>query len=103
MKTYYKLVRDRIPEIIAASGRTCQVRVLKPEEYLAYLQQKLGEEFAEYQADGSVQELADLVEVVQAIIEAQGLAWEQFEAMRRQKREERGGFAERLLLESVSE
>lgn len=101
MKVYNKLVRDRIPEIIAESGRTCRVRTLEPGEYQAHLQQKLTEEMAEYQADGSVQELADLVEVVQAIVQAQGLTWAEFEAIRRQKCAERGGFAQRLLLESV--
>jgi len=103
MKIHHKLVRDRIPEIIATSGRTCAVRVLAPGEYEEHLQRKLAEEMAEYQADGSVQELADLVEVVQAIIEARGMTWAEFEAIRQQKRDERGGFARRLLLETVSE
>lgn len=101
MPVYNKLVRDRIPEIIQASGRTCQVRTLDADTYLIRLREKLAEEMAEYQADHSVPELADLVEVVQALVEARGLTWEEFEEIRRQKREERGGFARRLLLESV--
>jgi predicted house-cleaning noncanonical NTP pyrophosphatase (MazG superfamily) len=101
VKIYNKLVRDRIPEIVAASGKQARFRTLEPDEYMIHLQQKLAEEMAEYQADKSLEELADLVEVAQAIAAAQGLTWEQFEALRRKKREERGGFALRLLLESV--
>ena len=42
-----KLVRDRIPEIIEASGRTCIKEVLPDDAYIRALDAKLNEELAE--------------------------------------------------------
>ena len=49
--TYNKLVRDRIPEIIQASGKMCSTEILPDEDYLKYLDAKLDEELAEYHKD----------------------------------------------------
>jgi predicted house-cleaning noncanonical NTP pyrophosphatase (MazG superfamily) len=98
MPEYNKLVRDRIPEIIEASGRRCEVRELNDEEYLTALNRKLGEELQEYLADGSLGELADLVEVIHAIVRLKGRTVEALEDIRRQKHQARGGFSKQLLL-----
>ena len=98
-----KLVRDRIPEIIEGSGKTCVTRILPQEEYLAALDAKLTEELAEYQADKSMEELADLLEVMMAVAEARGHSFTEVEAIRRAKAEKRGGFRERIFLESVTD
>ncbi|MBO5127898.1 MAG: nucleoside triphosphate pyrophosphohydrolase [Clostridia bacterium] len=98
---YNKLIRDRIPEIIAKNGQTARVRVLTDEEYLTKLDEKLGEELAEYLADGNIEELADLLEVLYAAALARGTTAEQLDEIRRKKAEERGAFAEKLLLEEV--
>ncbi len=98
-----KLVRNRIPEIIEGSGKTCATRILPQEEYLAALDAKLTEELAEYQADKSMEELADLLEVMMAVAEARGHSFAEVEAIRRAKAEKRGGFRERIFLESVTD
>lgn len=103
MPIYRKLVRDRIPAIIEASGRSCEVAVLEPEAYRAALDVKLAEELAEYQAGGDVAELADLVEVVHAILASRGMTVAEFEAIRQAKAAERGAFADRLWLERVED
>lgn len=103
MKIYEKLVRDRIPEIIEKSGKTCSVRRLSPEDYLRSLRAKLSEELLEYLESGDLSELADLLEVLLATAEAQGYTRDELEAVRRQKAEERDGFRERLLLEWVED
>ena len=51
MKSYHKLVRDRIPEIIEASGKTCTWETLSDEAYLQLLDEKMNEELAEYLGD----------------------------------------------------
>ncbi|MBP3294895.1 MAG: nucleoside triphosphate pyrophosphohydrolase, partial [Clostridia bacterium] len=79
---YNKLIRDRIPEIIAKNGQTARVRVLTDEEYLAKLDEKLGEELAEYLADGNIEELADLLEVLYAAALARGTTAEQLDEIR---------------------
>lgn len=102
-KTYNKLVRDRIPDIIEAQGKTCVVEILSDEEYLRMVDAKLDEELAEYHTDQNIEELADLLEVIFAAAAARGCTREQLEAVRAQKAEERGGFEKKLLLKEVFE
>ena len=70
--THNKLVRDKIPEIISSVGKQAVTRILSDEEYLAELDRKLTEECTEYQADKSIEEMADVFEVPYAIAEARG-------------------------------
>ena len=100
---YNKLVRDRIPKIIEASGKKCVCSTLSDEEYLAMLDAKLNEELAEYQESKSMEELADLLEVMHAVALARGSSMEEVEQIRKQKAEKRGGFEKRILLETVTE
>ncbi len=100
---YNKLVRDNIPEIIRASGRQAEVRELNLREFQEYLDIKLQEELNEYLVSGDVEELADLVEVVQAIVIHKGITPVAFEKIRLAKRQERGGFEKRLLLIKVQD
>ena len=101
MKVYNKLVRDNIPEIIEEDGKACMTRILSDEEYIASLETKLNEEVAEYQADKNLEEMADVLEVLQAICIARGYSLEELEALRAKKANERGGFADKIFLEYV--
>ena len=101
-KIYDKLVRDKIPEIIMKSGKTCLVEVLDNDKYVDLLDKKLFEEMLEYHQDKSVEELADIVEVIYAIAKSRGLSFEEFEKIRNKKADERGGFDKKILLKSVT-
>ena len=101
MKHVNKLVRDGIPDLIAAGGRTADYRVLSPTEFRANLEDKLDEELAEYRETRDHIELMDLVEVIQAILETEGVDWATFERDRAARRAERGGFRARIWLHSV--
>ncbi len=96
-----KLVRDLIPQIIEASGKRALIRTLSHEEYLAALDAKLNEELAEYQADKSMEELADLLEVMMAVAEARGHTFSEVEAIRQAKAKKRGGFRQQIWLDAV--
>jgi predicted house-cleaning noncanonical NTP pyrophosphatase (MazG superfamily) len=98
---YNKLVRDKIPEIIEASGKTCETEILSDEEYLQMLDKKLDEELAEYHKEQNIEELADLLEVLYATAKARGYSIEEIEYVRIEKRNTRGGFDEKILLKSV--
>lgn len=102
-KVYNKLVRDRIPEIIEASGKICLTAMLSDEAYIHMLDQKLNEELAEYQESKSMEELADLIEVIAAAARARGCSWEQLMQIRNQKRAKRGGFEKKILLMEVTD
>ena len=103
MIEYDKLIRDRIPEIIEKSGKRCLVEVMDNEMYIQYLDRKLNEELAEYQADKSLEELADLLEIMYAVAAARGYSVDELESVRKEKAEKRGGFEKRLRLKGVIE
>ena len=98
---YNKLVRDRIPEIIEASGKTCVTEVLPQDAYLQALDVKLNEELAEYQQSKSLEELADLLEVMGAVVKARGYTWDDLTRVRKEKRADRGAFDQRIFLKEV--
>ena len=102
-KTYNKLVRDKIPEIIEKASKTAYTHILSDEEYISELDKKLNEECSEYQADKNIEELADMLEVMYAIAEARGWSVSELEAVRRDKAEKRGGFKEKIFLEYVED
>ena len=100
---YSKLVRDRIPEIIKASGKSCVTEILSDKAYLRLVDAKLDEELAEYHSDQNIEELADLLEVIYAAAMARGYTLEQLESVRAAKAEKRGAFANKILLKEVIE
>ncbi len=91
-----KLVRDRIPEIIRDDGKNPIIEILSNEEYLIELDKKLCEEVAEYQADKSIEEMADILEVLFAVCEARGHSVEELLKVKEAKREKRGGFKDKV-------
>ena len=98
-----KLVRDKIPEIIEKAGKTSVTHTLSDDEYISELDLKLNEECAEYQTDKSIEELADMLEVMYAIAEARGWSVSELESVRREKAEKRGGFKDKTYLEYVED
>ena len=107
MPRYNKLVRDRIPDIIRATGKACRTRELAPAERLAALQMKLHEEVGEYLAAASnqdaIDELADVLEVLLALVRVHGGEPADVEAVRVRKWKARGGFATWTLLLDVDD
>ena len=102
-KRYNKLVCDRIPEIIKSDSKTCIVETMSDSRYLEMLDAKLNEELSEYQESKSLEELADLLEVMRAVVNARGRTWEQLEQIRQEKAAKRGGFEKKILLKEVLE
>ena len=98
MKIYNKLVRDRIPEIILSSSRKPITSVLDKDNYKKELDKKLQEELQEYLKDDNVEELADLVEVVYAILDFKNVSIQEFEKIRNEKVTQRGAFKDRIFL-----
>ena len=101
MSEYHKLVRDCIPEMIQADDKTCAWEILSDEDYLHLLDEKLNEELAEYQDSKSLEELADLLEVMRAVVKARGWTLEELEQVRAEKSAMRGGFEKKILLKEV--
>ena len=104
MKVYNKLVRDKILDIIEKNeGKKPNFRILNSTDYLSELNIKLQEELKEYLESGEVEELADLEEVLRAILSLKNVSYEEFENIRIEKVKKRGGFEKRIYLESLDD
>jgi predicted house-cleaning noncanonical NTP pyrophosphatase (MazG superfamily) len=98
---YSKLIRDRIPEIIQADGRTCRTETLSEDDYRHALLQKLVEEAQEAADSGPdrlVTELADVFEILDTIMSVYSIHRESVLAEQQRRRSQRGAFHKRLRL-----
>ncbi|AHG03494.1 hypothetical protein HALDL1_07690 [Halobacterium sp. DL1] len=102
-REYDKLVRDRIPGVVREDDETPVTHRAEGEAYRDRLADKLTEEAAEYAESRDVEELADVLEVVAALREAHDVDAEELAELRAEKADERGGFAEGVVLERVEE
>lgn len=101
---YNKLVRDKIPqEINNVKGRKASYRVLNQSEYVQELDKKLFEEAHEFVEEHSIEELADLMEVVLAIMEVKNISIEEVEKARILKQNKKGGFKDKIYLIDVEQ
>ena len=101
MKIYNKLVRDRIPEIIRAKGREPILHIADEEEYWRKLKEKLREEVEEFIEAENEEELADMLEVLDAIGRHKRLDWKEVRRILNKKAEERGRFHQRIILDEA--
>lgn len=92
-----KLVRDLIPELV---GPQAKIYVADEFEYKERLKQKLVEETEEFICDGNIEEIADILEVVDALCVVYDFSKEQVDRARQEKNRQRGKFEKRLVFES---
>lgn len=94
----YKLIRDNIPELIAAEGKTCHYATCNTDGlYADLLRAKLVEETNEFLASNNVEELADILTVLNAILEVGGVSQDDFKKVYDEKLEKVGGFTKRYI------
>jgi predicted house-cleaning noncanonical NTP pyrophosphatase (MazG superfamily) len=96
MVKYNKLVRDKIPQILDEKGVPYEKRIALPDEYKAELVKKIKEEAEEFLENNSAEELADIVEVIEALKKLPEYA--NVEQVRIKKKEEKGGFEQKIIL-----
>ena len=102
-KIYNKLVRDKIPQIIADSGNCCTYKILDEAEYFSYLDNKLDEEVKEFHDSHTAEELADILEVIISLAESSGTDEDELFDIRNRKAKERGRFEKKILLIDTTE
>ena len=105
-RIYNKLVRDNIPEIIAANNETPVTRILNDEDYKTALEEKLKEECEEVltsEGDERCEELADMIEVIRSLAVLENATLEEIIKLADAKKTKRGGFDKKIFLESVIE
>lgn len=101
MKNYYKLVRDKIPEIIEADNKRCEIEIVDNKKKYELLKNKLEEEVNEFLADENLEELADVLEVLVGLANSLGYTEEELMEKRVAKMQERGGFNKGIILKKV--
>jgi predicted house-cleaning noncanonical NTP pyrophosphatase (MazG superfamily) len=99
---YDKLVRDKIPQIMSEAGKEFYTRVATKKQYQQKLQEKLVEEAQEFLEDPSIEEMADIAEVFGALLDAMKIDIDELEKVMLAKREARGAFNNRIILECVN-
>jgi len=100
-KQINKLVRDNIPLICEKNGQTPETKILDDENYISELKTKLKEEVGEYLADYNIEELADIIEVIEALAEHQGASLNEVMEIKQHKQKKNGAFKNRIYLISV--
>lgn len=101
VKIYNKLVRDNIPNICRQNNQTPKYNVLGDNEYKTELKKKLREETKEYLFSGELEELADILEVVEALANSQGSNMDEVLKIKEEKAKKNGKFEKKYFLESV--
>ena len=101
MIKYDKLVRDLIPEIISASGKTAEIEIVDNKVAFEYLIKKLDEEVTEFKTGKNLEELADVLEVLFGLAHNMGYSEQDLLNKRQEKKEARGGFEKNIILKST--
>lgn len=96
MKQYNKLVRDNIPGYLDSKGISYEKRIANTEEYKEELIKKLDEEIKEFMEAKNIEELADIIEVVEAFKKLPEFS--DVEQIRIKKLNEKGGFDKKIIL-----
>jgi len=95
--SYKKLVRDKIPEILKAKGIKSINHIADDREFEEALLDKLQEEVTEFIEDPCEEEMADIMEVIYAILKQKKYHFNDIEKLRRKKAKEKGAFCKRII------
>lgn len=98
---YHKLVRDKIPEIIKGKGSKAVTHIADDLEYEASLIKKIQEEVIEFVATPNIEELADIMEAIEAFLKLKNIPNGEMERVKQEKKNKRGGFEKRIILDSA--
>lgn len=101
--TYNKLIRDNNVKLMEDKGCKVCYETLDDKRYGEELDKKLKEEVNEYLADYNIEEMADVMEVIYAILDFRGITMEEVENVRIKKRERKGAFKKKIFLKTVEE
>ena len=98
---YDKLIRDNIPEIIEKSGNKYKIHIAEKKEYIEKLIEKVSEELEEFKKEPCEEEMADILEVLESLSEIYELNRQKIIKIKEKKKDERGGFTKKIILEKV--
>jgi predicted house-cleaning noncanonical NTP pyrophosphatase (MazG superfamily) len=94
-----RLVRDKISKVIEKKGEAPITHVADNEEYWQKLCVRLEEEMGEFLATGSKEEIADILQVIDAICEYKEFSLQELQATKKEKLIEKGAFKKRVIFD----
>lgn len=97
-KEYYKLVRDRIPELIVKDGDYPKFVILEDKDYRNELKLKLREECDELINSLTIEEFADVLEVLEALAKERKISWDNILKAKEEKVQRNGSFDKKVFL-----
>ena len=104
-KTFNKLVRDNIPDIIHKNGENVITRILSDEEYKLELERKLYEEYQEVlkttNSKDRIEELSDMLEIIISLANLENKTLDDVIEVAKDKKLKRGGFSKKIFLEKT--
>lgn len=96
---YNKLIRDKIPEYIKGKGGVPIIHIADDKEYWKKLKEKLQEEIEEFNANETIEEMADIQEVIDTMCSYKKFDKKELLLVKEKKAKERGGFKKKIILE----
>lgn len=102
-KIINKLVRDNIPSICEENGQHPETMILDEKTYALALREKIKEEVSEYLISNEIEELADIIEVIEALADDQGSSLDEVMKIKKAKQNKNGGFKKKVFLISVED
>ena len=106
-KTYHKLIRDKIPQIIIKNKAIPKILKLNDKQFRIALKEKLVEEAREVleakTKEEVLNELSDVLQLIESIAENNNLSLVEIKKQKEKKKQERGSYKKKLLLEYVDE
>ena len=106
MPTYNKLIRDNIPDILENKNLNYKLTTLNEKDYLDAIKSKFKEELDEFfnskSISNSLEELADILELIHAYAIFHNFTFEKIEKIRQKKLLDKGGFSKKLFLIDTS-
>ncbi|HPW67040.1 MAG TPA: nucleoside triphosphate pyrophosphohydrolase [Salinivirgaceae bacterium] len=104
MKIYHnKLVRDKILKTLKKSGVGHKYHIAKDDtEFLEKLNEKLREEIQEFNEKPSIEEFADILQVLETIARFHSFDLNEIKEAKANKFYNKGGFNNRIVLEETN-
>ena len=100
-KRYNKLIRDNIPKIMEESGIKYEIHIAEKKEYVEKLIEKVSEELEEFIENPCEEEMADILEVLEILSKVYGLERQKITKIKEEKKQKRGGFTKKIILEKT--